>query len=153
MGKPRLLSTCTACIPTTKATLSTSPQSKLWGGWANTECAILSTWLLTVSSTMGTLSVPANRTQISSQSVPIQRNPSIFNTSFPYFLISNLPVPFHLEKTISNCPFWSFLTPNMADKQMYHSNYAHLEDFPSPLTVLQTPERSWGGHCAARGGF
>ena len=27
---------------------------------------------------------------------------------------------------------------------MYHSNYAHLEDFPSPLTVLQTPERSWG---------
>lgn len=93
-----------------------------------------------VSSTVGTFNVHSDRTQISSQSVTIQRNPFIYLFPILPHLQSSNPIP--SRKTISNCPFWSSLTPDMVNKQIYYLSYAHLEDFPSPLTVLQTPE--WG---------
>lgn len=101
-----------------------------------------------VSSTVGTFNVHSDRTQISSQSVTIQRNPFIYLFPILPHLQSSNPIP--PRKTISNCPFWSSLTPDMVNKQIYNLNYAHLEDFPSPLTVLQTPEWGWGSHLCCR---
>lgn len=67
-GKSRLLSTCIACFPTTMAILFMGQLSSTGAagqrGWlTDTECGILSTWLLTVSSVVYTFSVHSNRTQ------------------------------------------------------------------------------------------
>ena len=79
------------------------------GSWTGiTEWITLFSWWLKSSAEI-IFWWTSHETQISSQSAPTQRNPSISNTSFPYFLISNLPVPFHLEKPLATAHSGHFL--------------------------------------------
>lgn len=137
-----MLSTCTACIPAATATLSTSPQRKLRGAQSNQSVPFCPPNYYNSPSTAGTLSIHSNETQISSQSAPIQRNPSISNTSFPYFLISNLPVPFHLEKPLATAHSGHFL------HQIWQINILFklcpLKIFLFTLDCPADPERSRG---------